>query len=266
MTTTEAPAPYNAEKALLAKKMVTILGSIGPVAKKGTNSHFNYKFVREEDLVARIRPLMVDAGVFMLVEVTSERKEGTNTTVEMNFELIDAETGYSFTGHGVGYGSDSGDKGASKAQTSCVKSWLMKTFLVSSGDDPEADRRTDQRSEREDAMRGQPVNITGTTAAQAQRGGYSDTATSTQIATVGALTRALKWDVDQTVAQINKFASEAEDDYDTLVVEEDEPKAKQAIKRYLAGLPSDMVGQLITLMTAIQATGGELIEGDDAGT
>lgn len=257
------PEPYTAEdqrRAALVRKMVSIFGSIGPVEKKGRNDHFKYRFVREEDLVARIRPLMVDAGVFMLAKVTSEKKEGTLTTVEMDFDLIDSETGYTLTGHGVGYGSDSGDKGASKAQTSCVKSWLMKTFMVSSGDDPEADKRTDQRAEREEAMRAQPVNITGTDAPQAQRGGYSDTATSIQIATVGSLTRALKWGVDQTVAQINHVTP---DDYEQLVVEEDEAQAKQTIKRFLAGMPADMVGELIAVMTAIKATGGELIEAVD---
>lgn len=256
--------PTAQSRAALTKKMVSIFGAIGPVEKKGKNDHFKYKFVREEDLVARIRPLMVDAGVFMLVRVTSEKKEGTLTTVEMDFELIDSATGYSMFGHGVGYGSDSGDKGASKAQTSCVKSWLMKTFMVSSGDDPEADKRTDQRAEREEAMRGQPVNITGTDAPQAQRGGYSETATSVQIATVGALNRALKWDIDKIVAQINQITP---DDYDTLVVDADEVKAKQEIKRFLARMPSDMAGELISVLTAIQATGGELIEEDvDAGS
>lgn len=249
------------KRAALTKKMVSVFGSIGPVEKKGKNDHFKYRFVREEDLVARIRPLMVDAGIFMLAKVTSEKKEGTLTTVEMDFDLIDADTGYTLTGHGVGYGSDSGDKGASKAQTSCVKSWLMKTFMVSSGDDPEADRRTDQRAEREEAMRDQPVTITGTSAPQAQRGGYQEGATSVQIAQVGALSRALKWDVDKTVAFIN---SSTPDDYETLTVDADAAKAKQDIKRFLARMPSDDVGKMIITLTALKATGGELVEDEDA--
>lgn len=61
----------------------------------------------------------------------------------------------------AGYGDDAGDKGIYKAITGGVKYMLMKTFQISTGDDPEGDESTDKRAAAREADR--PVTV--------QRGG-----------------------------------------------------------------------------------------------
>ena len=46
----------------------------------------------------------------------------------------------------MGAGDDGADKGLYKAYTGAVKYFLMKTFLIPTGDDPEADTKADERA------------------------------------------------------------------------------------------------------------------------
>lgn len=46
----------------------------------------------------------------------------------------------------MGSGQDSGDKAVMKAQTAAIKYAYLLSFAISTGDDPEADQRTDESS------------------------------------------------------------------------------------------------------------------------
>jgi hypothetical protein len=59
--------------------------------------------------------------------------------VKMTFTWYDTETGESLVVEWAGSGSDKGDKGLYKAMTGAEKYVLLKTFLVPTGDDPEAE-------------------------------------------------------------------------------------------------------------------------------
>jgi hypothetical protein len=65
----------------------------------------------------------------------------------MTFSLIDAESGERHDVAWAGTGDDKSDKGIYKGYTGSLKYFLMKTFLVSQGDDPEGDESTDRRAE-----------------------------------------------------------------------------------------------------------------------
>lgn len=58
--------------------------------------------------------------------------------------LLDAETGETVTITGLGSGQDSGDKAVMKAQTAAIKYAYLLSMAISTGDDPEADIKTDQ--------------------------------------------------------------------------------------------------------------------------
>jgi hypothetical protein len=49
----------------------------------------------------------------------------------------------------IGEGQDAGDKGPYKAMTGAQKYALMKTFMIPTGDDPEADEDVDKRNSEE---------------------------------------------------------------------------------------------------------------------
>jgi hypothetical protein len=63
----------------------------------------------------------------------------------MEFEFIDIDTGYSISKLFSGQGIDSEDKGLPKGITSAVKYMLANSFVVETGDDPEAETDQGQR-------------------------------------------------------------------------------------------------------------------------
>jgi len=133
------------------KKMAKVMEKISRVPKNGKNKFFNYDYVTEADLTDHIRPILAEEGIAFtstVLEATKaqiekegskENKEGAISTVKMLFRLIDADDGSSIESVFLGEGADKGDKGFYKAYTGCVKYFLMKTFLVATGDDPEND-------------------------------------------------------------------------------------------------------------------------------
>ena len=133
------------------KKMVKILQKISRIPKNGTNKFFNYDYVTEGDLTDHIRPILAEEGIAFTASVIDTLKtpmekkgiisEEILSTVKMRFCLIDSEDGSSIESIFLGEGTDKGDKGFYKAYTGCVKYFLMKTFLVATGDDPENDDR-----------------------------------------------------------------------------------------------------------------------------
>ena len=85
------------------------------------------------------------ASLISLDHVTNAKGNQEHlATVQMNIRLIDSESGEYIDIAGLGNGQDSGDKAVMKAETASIKYAYMMTFNISTGDDPEADIRTDQ--------------------------------------------------------------------------------------------------------------------------
>lgn len=127
----------------LPMKMVKIMAAVGNVAKGGTNKFQNYDFVQSDDVLNAVRAEMVKNNVVIIprmigYEQTAETK-GFHAVVHFEFTLIDADSGETLSATWYGEASDSGDKGFSKAGTSALKYWLLKTFLISAGE-PDADK------------------------------------------------------------------------------------------------------------------------------
>ena len=86
----------------LPMKMVRIMGAVGNVAKSGTNSQQNYKFIQSDDVVDAIRIEMVKNNVAVFAKAISyEMSEGTtksgnpnyHAVVQFEFMLVDADSG-----------------------------------------------------------------------------------------------------------------------------------------------------------------------------
>lgn len=130
----------------LAAKMLKIMGEVGYVQKEGTNSFQNYKYAKEADVVEKVRASLVRHGVFAFgTAIRKETREYTNqkgatqflVSVDYHMTFVDAESGERYDAIFSGDGADSGDKGIYKAITGAEKYALLKTFLISTGDDPE---------------------------------------------------------------------------------------------------------------------------------
>ncbi len=228
----------------LATKLANVMGELGNVKKEGFNTNQKYKFVRESDVVEKLAPLLSKYHIFLHQTVLSHEmvelyKAASGsimwlTTVEVQFQWIDGETGemlpiFVF----VGTGADTGDKGIYKALTGAEKHALMKTFLVSTGDDPEADEKVDKATAAKDAATGTRVvrgNVAG-----AQRGGKSETVTDAQVKEMSRLTKEAGLDATTIIPVIKKVLGKA-------------PAGPTEVRAFLLGLSSEDGGKLIAVL------------------
>lgn len=152
------PAERVTMPAGLAAKVSQIMAESGYIKKAGRNQAQKYTFLSEEQLVDRLRKLMVAHKVLMIPSIKevntqlidrppktfgnskpTEQTPFVYVTVVAEYCLLDAETGEGFRFGAVGAGIDTQDKAVYKAQTGMNKYALMKAFQIPSGDDPEDD-------------------------------------------------------------------------------------------------------------------------------
>lgn len=133
----------------LVRKLAEVMAVVHRVPKNGYNSFQNYKYVMEADLSDAVRKELADRGVMVIPELVSHtRNEETFVdTVVMKFTFHDANTDETLSVTMPGTGHDKMDKACFKAITGATKYFLMKTFLIPTGDDPEADTRTDKEAD-----------------------------------------------------------------------------------------------------------------------
>jgi hypothetical protein len=138
----------------LTIKLVSIMKDLGRIQKNGRNDFQGYDYVTESDIMDAVREKLAAHNVFIFSSVINSSHEGELTTVTVAYTITDGDTGEAVTINSVGQGKDKGDKGVYKAITGAYKYFLMKTFLMSSGDDPETD---DGPMKRKESSKSAPV-------------------------------------------------------------------------------------------------------------
>lgn len=143
-------APRGRSPMTLIKKLAEVSGDLGFIEKRGRNAFHNYDYATESDIMAAIRPRLAERSVFVQTLIIDETKkdEGKKSAngkptflhrVETLHIFHCGDTGETLDVRGIGYADDGDDKGFFKAYTGAVKYAMAKTFLISSGDDPEAE-------------------------------------------------------------------------------------------------------------------------------
>lgn len=142
MSTQEQP------KRSLVRKMAEVMGEVDRVRKNGRNAFHNYDYATEADIVQAVREGLAKRAVMMFPSITKTEwtqvqraKGGTERlcTLTVAFTFVDGDSGEERTIEVLGEGQDAGDKATYKGFTGAVKYALLKTFLIPTGDDPEAD-------------------------------------------------------------------------------------------------------------------------------
>lgn len=137
----------------LAKKFVEVMRDCSHVAKNGSNDFHKYKYATASDVLEKVNASLTKHGIASVVtptllsvqEVTTAKGNTERlATVEVTVTLIDSESGESFAIKGLGSGQDAGDKSLAKAQTMALKYCYLASLAIATGDDPEADQRTDE--------------------------------------------------------------------------------------------------------------------------
>lgn len=145
----------NQSKASLYKKIVNVMKEMDWIKKTGFNNFHKYNFVEEAQVVNTCRKAMIEQGLVLFNDVTDYEINGDIVVGTVRFTLCDADTGESVSTSMVAEGMDKGDKKFPKLMASATKYYLMKTFLIPTGDDPEADATTDQSAYGQRQQQGQ---------------------------------------------------------------------------------------------------------------
>mgnify|MGYP000691953737 FL=1 len=143
------------ENTKIAKKLVNVMIECGHIAKNGLNSYHQYKYATAEDVLLKVNSALTKNKIASVVipEIASmvdviNLKGNTEhlVTVNVQIKLIDSESGECIDLFGIGSGQDAGDKAVMKAQTAAIKYAYMMSLCIATGDDPEADTKTDENS------------------------------------------------------------------------------------------------------------------------
>lgn len=250
----------------LHARLAKIMASLPEVKPEGKNDHFKYSFVTDKQVLGMVRPRLAQQRIMVIPETVVEQEpirhatgkggESMITRLHVTFRVVDGVNGDTFTGEAVGYGDDSGDKGANKAYTAALKNFFIKLFLMGGADrdiedDPETDRRASSRESGVAPV--QQVMVKETVVEGVQRGGRSTTATeaqvqavSRQVAALGVTLPLFAGEIEVVLGEVVNFTNWGE------------------AKRYLEALPGPAIGKIIESFDE-QIEARSQVAADDAG-
>ncbi len=141
----------------LYAKIARIMGRIDYLPKDGRNAHFGYAYATDRTVYDTVRKLLAEEGVAVIVSMVDaiqERytvagkggdREERHTRALFEFTLADGETGQTVTCRWQAEAQGGDDKGINKCATAALKYWLLKTFVIPTGDDPDGDAPASNR-------------------------------------------------------------------------------------------------------------------------
>ena len=143
-----------------------VMKAAAHVTKNGYNDFHRYKYATEEDVLAVVRPAMVEHGLMLLPSLHGEphTDQYGNTHLCVAYTLVH-KSGAKWPEPIIvpGCGNDAnkdmskfGDKGTYKALTGANKYLLFKLFQIATGDDPE--RVNDQERGKPNGRKQPPAN------------------------------------------------------------------------------------------------------------
>ena len=124
-----------------------VMQEVSYVQKNGENKFHGYKYAGEADLLEKLRPALLKAGLILIPSVskTSDVDAHGNVFVTVEYTLAHKDGDvWPEKIRAAGCGNDRakngsvGDKGVYKALTGANKYLLFKLFQIETGDDPEA--------------------------------------------------------------------------------------------------------------------------------
>lgn len=136
---------------LIYKKMLEVGKNIGAIGKNQKNTQQGYSFRGIDDLLNALNPALLNAGVFMTLEVISRSEQiveverssgrkGIDKHVSLSVRYtFHAEDGSTVSSTVSSEGLDSGDKATNKALSAALKYALIQTFAVRTEDMEDGD-------------------------------------------------------------------------------------------------------------------------------
>lgn len=150
----------------VAKAISEVSRKIEPIAKRGTNTHFNYKFDRMDDLMEQLSPLIAEAGLVIMQNEVDYQVIGDGAYLVVRYDHVVAHTSGEVWPERIRRSGMStlktrngwDDKAMSKCSTQAIKFFYKRMFNIpiDTGDDEE-----DQGRHRQ-APRGEVASPGGT--------------------------------------------------------------------------------------------------------
>jgi len=135
----------------LAANMAEVMEKVGYVQKDATNDFQKYTYASAQAVFDKVRKELSARGIAVGGDVELVASEIVGPKDK---HLVVAKHTLTFTDGtdtlsvaALGEGIDAGDKASMKSNTAAVKYCLAKAFLISWGDDPEADAASDGAEE-----------------------------------------------------------------------------------------------------------------------
>lgn len=145
----------NTEHKSIGAAMLAVYREIGYVQKTGNNTAQKYKYAGEADLIAALRPVLIKHGIIFYPSHIDAKIDSmvTNTQKGESFDKLTytrhfhatyyftfehPASGTSIKVPAIGEGVDNGDKSSYKGATGALKYALRQSFLIETGDEPEA--------------------------------------------------------------------------------------------------------------------------------
>jgi len=127
------------EKVKLYQKISAVMKDVEYLSKddKVEFNNTKYKAISEEKVTSTVRESLVRNGLIIIPVEQEHRREGTLSTVDTKYKIIDIETGEYEIIVSSGTGADTQDKGVGKAMTYAYKYLLLRTFAIPTGEDPD---------------------------------------------------------------------------------------------------------------------------------
>ncbi|MEE9365481.1 MAG: ERF family protein [Dehalococcoidales bacterium] len=122
-------------EATLYSKLAGAMANLGRLPKNGYNKHFKYDYVTDGDVADAVRNALSSENIAFFASMEEVSQEGDKTTVVFEFTFACGDTGAAITKKWVGEANDRQDKGMAKAATSALKYFLLKTLVLSTGDE-----------------------------------------------------------------------------------------------------------------------------------
>ena len=151
----------------LASKLAEVMGEVGYVQKDAENAFHHYKYASAEAVLKKVNAALSTRGIAVSTQaellhydqLPGDKGPSMHAVVRLSLMFIDG-SGDTITAQGIGEGSDKGDKAVMKGNTAAVKYALADAFMISWGDDPEADAHTDANTMK---RKSEPNPFTGET-------------------------------------------------------------------------------------------------------
>lgn len=140
-------APINAydgqeDNRTIYERLSAVMNEISPIAKDSWNDGQKFKFRGVDAVVAEIHPLFKKHGVMLFsmanpaVYATVPQRSGslaTSARLTVQFTLVGLKGDYHF-GVADAEANDNGDKATAKAMSVALRTFLLQTFLIPTGD------------------------------------------------------------------------------------------------------------------------------------